>query len=60
MMKMVHIEQSIYGAYSTTDRKLRTKIAGLKPGRINFCHLHEVYGICSTANKVDDGTHDGL
>ena len=51
-------EQNIYKALSTTDRKMRTKIAGSEPGRINLCHLHEVYGIRSTANEVDDGTHD--
>jgi hypothetical protein len=54
------IEQNIYKALLTIDHKTRTKIAGSEPGRINLCHLHEVYGICSTANEVDDGTHDRL
>ena len=54
------VEQNIYKALSTIDRKMRTKIVGSEPGRINLCHFHEVYGICSTANEVDDGTHDRL
>ena len=53
-------ERNIYKALSTADRKTRTNTVGSEPGRINLCHLHEVYGICSTANEVDDGTHDRL
>jgi hypothetical protein len=53
------IEQNIY---TTKHCRLQivTKIAGSEPGRINLCHLHEVYGICGTANEVDNSTHDRL
>jgi hypothetical protein len=37
-----------------------SKQRALKPGRINFCHLHEIYWVCRRGDEIDDGSHHGV